>query len=47
MSRLPPDRQFIDRNIQVSMANIGKPTLNAFAARLMRTLKEEEVSLHH
>ncbi len=35
-----------DRNIQISMAAQGEPTENAFAERLMRTLKEEEVSLH-
>jgi len=35
-----------DRNIQISMAARGAPTENAFAERLMRTLKEEEVSLH-
>lgn len=32
--------------IAISMTDIGKPTQNAFAERLMRTLKEEEVSLH-
>lgn len=32
--------------VQVSMADIGKPTQNAFAERFIRTLKEEEVSLH-
>jgi transposase InsO family protein len=32
--------------IQVSMADVGKPTQNAIAERFMRTLKEEEVSLH-
>lgn len=31
---------------QVSMAARGTPTENAYAERLMRTLKEEEVSLH-
>ena len=31
---------------QVSMAARGTPTQNAYAERLMRTLKEEEVSLH-
>ncbi|GHO49220.1 transposase [Ktedonospora formicarum] len=31
---------------QVSMAARGRPTENAYAERLMRTLKEEEVSLH-
>jgi putative transposase len=32
--------------VQISMADMGKPTQNAFAERFMRTLKEEEVSLH-
>jgi transposase InsO family protein len=32
--------------VQISMSDIGKPTQNAFAERFMRTLKEEEVSLH-
>jgi len=32
--------------IAINMSDIGKPTQNAFAERLMRTLKEEEVSLH-
>src|SRR5262249_88924 len=32
--------------IQVSMADIAKPTQTAFAERFMRTLKVEEVSLH-
>lgn len=31
---------------QISMAARGTPTENAYAERLMRTLKEEEVSLH-
>lgn len=31
---------------QISMAAQGTPTENAYAERLMRTLKEEEVSLH-
>jgi putative transposase len=30
--------------IQISMAEVGKPTQNAFAERFMRTLKEEMVS---
>ena len=34
------------RGIQISMAAQGQPTENAFAERLMRTLKEEEVYLH-
>jgi putative transposase len=32
--------------VQISMAARGKPTENAYAERMMRTLKEEEVSLH-
>lgn len=32
--------------VAISMADAGKPTQNAFAERFMRTLKEEEVSLH-
>ncbi len=32
--------------VHVSMSDVGKPTQNAFAERFMRTLKEEEVSLH-
>jgi putative transposase len=32
--------------VRISMADVGKPTQNAFAERFMRTLKEEEVSLH-
>jgi putative transposase len=31
---------------QISMAAQGRPTENGYAERLMRTLKEEEVSLH-
>jgi putative transposase len=31
---------------QISMAAVGRPTENAFAERLIRTLKEEEVYLH-
>jgi putative transposase len=34
------------RGIKVSMAARGQPRQNAFAERLMRTLKEEEVYLH-
>lgn len=41
---------YVDRlqaaGVQVSMSDVGKPTQNAFAERFMRTLKEEEVSLH-
>jgi transposase InsO family protein len=32
--------------VRVSMSEIGRPTQNAIAERFMRTLKEEEVSLH-
>jgi putative transposase len=32
--------------VQISMAARGKPTENAYVERVMRTLKEEEVSLH-
>lgn len=32
--------------VQVSMSAQGRPTENAYAERLMRTLKEEEVHLH-
>lgn len=31
--------------VQISMAEIGEPTQNGFAERLMRTIKEEEVDL--
>jgi len=31
---------------QISMAAVGRPTENAYAERLIRTLKEEEVYLH-
>lgn len=33
-------------NVQISMSARGRPTENAYAERFMRTLKEEEVSLH-
>lgn len=33
------------RQIQISMAAVGKPEENGFAERLMRTIKEEEVDL--
>lgn len=32
--------------VQVSMAAVGRPTQNAYAERLIRTLKDEEVYLH-
>jgi len=31
---------------QIIMATVGEPTENAYAERLMRTIKEEEVTLH-
>jgi len=33
------------RGIQISMAEVGEPTQNGYAERLMRTIKEEEVDL--
>jgi putative transposase len=33
------------RHIQISMAEMGEPTQNGYAERLMRTIKEEEVDL--
>lgn len=33
------------RNIQISMAEVGEPTQNGYAERLIRTIKEEEVDL--
>lgn len=36
----------VQNGIQVSMAAVGCPTQNAYAERLIRTLKEEEVYLH-
>jgi putative transposase len=35
-----------DVGAQLSMATTGEPTENGCAARLMRTIKEEEVTLH-
>lgn len=32
-------------DIQISMAEVGEPTQNGYAERLMRTIKEEEVDL--
>lgn len=32
-------------NIQISMADVGEPTQNGYAERLMRTIKEEEVDV--
>lgn len=34
-----------DRQVQISMAGVGKPEENGYAERLMRTIKEEEVEL--
>lgn len=33
------------KNVQISMADVGEPTQNGYAERLMRTIKEEEVDL--
>jgi transposase InsO family protein len=33
------------RGVQISMAEVGEPTQNGYAERLMRTIKEEEVDL--
>lgn len=38
--------RLLGRGVKVSMAARGQPRQNAFAERLMRTLKEEEVYLH-
>ena len=38
--------RLLSRDVKVSMAARGQPRQNAFAERLMRTLKEEEVYLH-
>lgn len=35
----------LDREVQISMALVGKPEENGYAKRLMRTIKEEEVDL--
>jgi len=35
----------LDREVQISMAAVGKPEENGYAERLMRTIKEEEVDL--
>jgi putative transposase len=35
-----------DRKVLISMAAVGEPTQNGYAERLMRTIKEEEVTLH-
>ena len=34
-----------DHGVQISMAEVGEPTQNGYAERLMRTIKEEEVDL--
>lgn len=33
------------QGVRISMADVGEPTQNAYAERLMRTIKEEEVDL--
>jgi len=35
----------LSTGVQISMAEVGEPTQNGFAERVMRTLKEEEVDL--
>ncbi|HLZ60235.1 MAG TPA: integrase core domain-containing protein [Ktedonosporobacter sp.] len=35
-----------EAGIQMSMAARGRPTENAYVERFLRTLKEEDVSLH-
>jgi len=35
----------LDRDVQISMAAVGKPEENGYAERLMRTIKEEEADL--
>ena len=35
-----------DHKVKISMAAVGEPTENGYAERLMRTIKEEEVTLH-
>jgi len=35
----------LSAGVQISMAEVGEPTQNGFAERVMRTLKEEEVDL--
>jgi transposase InsO family protein len=37
--------RLVGRGVAVSMAAVGKPEENGYAERLMRTIKEEEVSL--
>ena len=34
-----------EREVKISMANVGEPEENGYAERLMRTIKEEEVDL--
>ena len=34
-----------EKHVQISMAAVGKPEENAYAERLMRTIKEEEADL--
>jgi len=35
----------LERDVQISMAAVGRPEENGYAERLMRTIKEEEVDL--
>ena len=42
----PPTRLKLQAHgVQISMAEVGEPTQNGYAERLMRTIKEEEVDL--
>ena len=35
----------MDHRVAISMAEVGEPSQNGYAERLMRTIKEEEVDL--
>jgi len=37
----------LDHGVQISMSEVGQAWQNGFAERLMRTIKEEEIELHH
>src|SRR5207244_13182964 len=37
--------RLVGRGVAVSMAAVGKPEENGYAERLMRTIREEEISL--
>ena len=46
MPRPPISRCCRPSGVQISMATVGEATENGYAERLMRTIKEEEVTLH-